>query len=64
MAKADIELPEFLLHTFRTTVRAPLDKGILIGGMTSPKAVDGKVLYLFLQVSSSKDEEKAAPKGK
>jgi hypothetical protein len=63
-AKAEIELPEFLLHTFRTTVRAPLDKGILIGGMTSPKAIDGKVLYLFLQVSSSKDEEKAAPKGK
>ena len=64
VAKADIELPEFLLHTFRTTVRAPLDKGILIGGMTSPKATDGKVLYLFLQVSSSKDEDKAAPKGK
>jgi len=64
VAKADIELPEFLLHTFRTTVRAPLDKGILIGGMTSPKATDGKVLYLFLQVSSSKDEEKGAAKGK
>jgi len=62
--KAEIELPEFLLHTFRTTVRAPLDKGILIGGMTSPKATDGKVLYLFLQVSSSKDEEKGAAKGK
>jgi len=64
VAKADVDLPEFLLHTFRTTVRAPLDKGILIGGMTSPKATDGKVLYLFLQVSSSKDEDKAAPKGK
>ena len=63
-AKAEIELPDFLVHTFRTTVRAPLDKGILIGGMTSPKATDGKVLYLFLQVSSSKDEEKGAAKGK
>lgn len=54
VAKSDVELPEFLIHTFRTTLRAPLDKGILIGGMTAPKAADGKVLYLFLQISASK----------
>jgi len=56
--QTEVELPEFLLHTFRTALRMPVDKGILIGGMTAPKAADGKVLYLFLQVSASKPETK------
>ena len=54
--KGEVDLPEFLMHTFRTTVQAPLDKGVLIGGMTSPEAVDGKVLYLILEVSASQDQ--------
>jgi hypothetical protein len=49
-----VDLPEFLLHTFRTTVRVPLDKQVIVGGMTSPTATDGKVLYLVLQISSGK----------
>ncbi|MGB2614032.1 MAG: hypothetical protein WBD63_08825 [Phycisphaerae bacterium] len=49
----ELDLPEFLLHTFRTAVRAPLDKEIIVGGMTAPKAADGKVLYLVLCVSAS-----------
>lgn len=53
-AKADIDLPEWLVHTFRTTLRVPLDKPVLIGGMTAPKAADGKVLYLILEISASK----------
>jgi len=54
VAKGTIDLPEFLIHTFRTTIRVPLDKAILIGGMTSPTAADGKVLYLILEISASK----------
>jgi len=54
VAKGEIDLPEFLIHTFRTTIRVPLDKAILIGGMTSPTAADGKVLYLILEISASK----------
>jgi hypothetical protein len=54
VAKGTIDLPEFLIHTFRTTIRVPVDKAILIGGMTSPTAADGKVLYLILEISASK----------
>jgi len=54
IAKGTIDLPEFLVHTFRTTIRVPVDKAILIGGMTSPTAADGKVLYLVLEISASK----------
>jgi hypothetical protein len=57
-AKSEIDLPDFLLHTFRTAMRVPVDKGVLIGGMTSPKAADGKVLYLFIHVTASKPEAK------
>jgi hypothetical protein len=49
----EVDLPEFLIHTFRTTVRVPLDKQVIAGGMTSPMATDGKVIYLVIQVSSS-----------
>jgi len=50
----EIELPEFLMHTFRTTIRAPLGKAFLVGGMTGPRAADGKVLYLILEITASK----------
>jgi hypothetical protein len=62
VAKNEIDLPEFLLHTFRTTMRVPVNKGILIGGITAPKASDGKVLYLFMQVSASGQEAKGDTK--
>ena len=53
-AKADIELPEVLLNTFSTSIRMPLGKPVLIGGTTSPMAVNGKVVYLILEASASK----------
>ena len=56
VSKAEVDLPEFLLHTFRTALRMPVNKGILVGGITAPKASDGKVLYLFIQVTASKQE--------
>jgi len=62
--KGEVDLPEFLMHTFRTTVQAPLDKGVLIGGMTSPEALDGKVLYLILEVSASQDQPAEQPPAK
>lgn len=46
----DVELPQFMLHTFRTTLRAPVGRSVLIGGMTSPAAELGKELYLVLRV--------------
>jgi hypothetical protein len=59
VSSVSLDLPEFMLHTFRTSVRAPLDKTFIAAGMTSPKAVDGKVLYLVLHVTASKDAEPA-----
>jgi len=53
-AKAEIDLPDYLFHTFRTTLRVPVDKPILVGGITAPRALDGKVLYLVMEVSSGK----------
>jgi len=53
-ATADIDLPQWLLQTFSTSIRMPVGKPVLIGGMTSPTAADGKVLYLVLEISASK----------
>lgn len=52
-AKGEIDKPGFLVHTFRTTLRVPLDTPVLVGGMTSPEALEGKVIYLILEVSAS-----------
>lgn len=52
--KVDLEFPEVYFHTFRTTVRVPLDKPVLISGMTDPHAKKGEMLYLVLKVSASK----------
>jgi hypothetical protein len=53
-ATAEIDLPQHLLQTLSTSIRMPLGKPVLIGGMTSPTAADGKVLYLILEISASK----------
>jgi len=53
-ATTEIDLPQHLLHTLSTSIRMPLGKPVLIGGMTSPTASDGKVLYLILEISASK----------
>ena len=58
-AKAEIDKPRFLAHTFRTTLRVPLDKPVLVGGMTSPDALEGKVIYLILEVSASQEQAAA-----
>jgi len=66
-AKAEVDKPNFLGHTFRTTLRMPLDTPVLVGGMTSPEALEGKVIYLVLEVSASEglpEAEVQAPKGK
>jgi len=53
-ATVDIDLPQWLLQTFSTSIRMPLGKPVLIGGMTSPMAANGKVVYLILEVTASK----------
>jgi len=66
-AKAEIDKPKYLGHTFRTTLRMPLDTPVLVGGMTSPEALEGKVIYLILEVSASEglpEAEAQAPEGK
>ncbi|MFO8013463.1 MAG: hypothetical protein R6X20_09180 [Phycisphaerae bacterium] len=60
-AKGEIDKPGFLAHTFRTTLRVPLDQPVLVGGMTSPEALEGKVIYLVLEVSASEGLPEAAP---
>ena len=60
-AKGEIDKPGFLVHTFRTTLRVPLDTPVLVGGMTSPEALEGKVIYLILEVSASEGLPEAAP---
>jgi len=63
-AKAQIDKPRYFGHTFRTTLRLPLDKPVLVGGLTSPEPVQGKVIYLIMEVSSSQDDgapEAASP---
>jgi hypothetical protein len=51
--KTVIDLPHFLLHTFRTTVRMPLGRPVLVGGITGPNAPDGHVVYLVVEVDAS-----------
>ncbi len=46
----EVDLPQFLLQTFRTTLRAPLGKAVLVGGMTSPGDLVSKELYLVLEI--------------
>lgn len=59
VAKAEIDKPTFVVHTFRTTARLPLDTPVLLGGITSPQALDGKILCLILEVSASQDQAPA-----
>jgi hypothetical protein len=56
----DLAYPEVDFHTLRGSIRIPLDKTILVGGCTSAKMKDGKVLYLVVEVSASKDPREAA----
>ena len=51
--RAYLEFPQLSCHEFRTTVRLPLDKPVLISGMTDPQAKKGEMLYLVLKVSAS-----------
>jgi len=45
---------DFLIHTSRTTARIPLNKPVIVAGMTVGKRRDKKVLYLVLEVAISK----------
>lgn len=58
--RVDLAYPEVDFHTLRGSIRIPLDKTILVGGCTSAKMKDGKVLYLVVEVSASKDPREAA----
>jgi len=52
--KVDLDLPSLFVHTFATTIKVPLGKPVLIGGMTQPGAEKGKVLCLVLEVTAAK----------
>jgi len=58
--RVDLGYPEVDFHTLRGSIRIPLDKTILVGGCTSAKMKDGKVLCLIVEVSASKDPREAA----
>jgi len=58
--RVDIAYPEIDFHTLRGSIRIPLDKTVLVGGCTSAKMKDRKVLYLVVEVSASKDPREAA----
>jgi hypothetical protein len=47
----DVDKLDFLLHTLHTSVRAPVGKPVLVGGMTLAHGPKGKSVYLLLQVS-------------
>jgi len=51
----ELDVPQFLLHTLRTTLRMPTGRAVVVGGLTSPMAKNGKVLYLVLEVGVAKE---------
>jgi len=52
--KLNLEMPDVIVNTLRSSVRVPLGKTVLIGGMTTHAAGEGKVLYLVLEVKATK----------
>jgi hypothetical protein len=48
----DIDKLDFLLHTLHTSIRVPVGKSVLVGGMTLAEGPKGKSVYLLLQVST------------
>jgi len=52
-APRDLDCPQYLLHTLRTTLAVPLGRAVLVGGMTAPGPAKGKTLYLIVKVSTS-----------
>jgi len=54
----ELDCPDFTLHALRTSIRVPLDKPVLVGGMTvagpGGKPPKDKALYLIVSVSASK----------
>jgi hypothetical protein len=45
---------DFAIQDLRTTLKAPLNKPVLVGGMTTKGKGAGKTLYLILEISASK----------
>lgn len=59
-----LQLPDYLVHSLRATVRVPLDRPVLVGGMTAPAGAAAPaskpapktdtMIYLILEASASK----------
>ena len=59
-----LQLPDYLVHSLRATVRVPLGQPVLVGGMTAPAAAAAPAskplpktdatIYLILEASASK----------
>jgi hypothetical protein len=48
----DIDKLDFLLHTLHTSIRVPVGKSVLVGGMTLAKGPKGRSVYLLVQVNA------------
>jgi len=53
-AKLSLEMPDVIVNTFRASVRVPVGKPVLIGGITAHAPGKGKVVYLVLEVKATK----------
>jgi len=51
---ANMELPECDEQEFRTTIRVPLDKQVIVAGSAVPQGEKTAVLYLVIKVTASK----------
>jgi hypothetical protein len=51
---ANVELPEYDEQEFRTTIRVPLDKQVIVAGTAAPQGDKTGVLYLVIKVTASK----------
>ncbi|HUX02453.1 MAG: hypothetical protein WBD63_07170 [Phycisphaerae bacterium] len=51
---ANLELPECDEQKFRTTIRVPLDKQVIVAGAAAPQGDKTGVLYLVIKVTASK----------
>jgi hypothetical protein len=51
---AGVQLPEYDGQDFRTTIRVPLDKQVIVAGSAVPQGDKTGVLYLVIKVTASK----------
>ena len=51
---ASVQLPEYDEQEFRTTIRVPLDKQVIVAGAAAPQGDKTSALYLVIKVTASK----------